>query len=137
MSDSAATLNLLKQFSVLYVEDDSSVRESLLRFLKRRFKDVFTAKDGKEGFEIFEIENPDIVITDIQMPVMDGLEMSRMIKEKSPGTPVLITTAFNESPFLKKAEELGIEKYIKKPVIKEDILGSLADCAEKLAARRG
>jgi len=125
---------LLGNYTVLYVEDDSSVRESLLRFLKRRFKDVFTAKDGREGFDIFEKETPDIVITDIQMPVMDGLEMSKLIKEKSPSTPVLITTAFNESPFLDKADELGIEFYIKKPVIKEDLLESLANCAKAIGA---
>lgn len=132
MSTSDETVSLLKNLTVLYVEDDASVRESLLRFLKRRFKDVFTAKDGKEGFDIFSIETPDIVITDIQMPVMDGLEMAKLIKNDKPDTPILITTAFNESPFLQKAEELGIEKYIKKPVTKEDLLDSLASCAKQL-----
>ncbi|MBV6340627.1 response regulator transcription factor [Candidatus Magnetobacterium casense] len=105
---------LSKQYSLLYVEDEDNVREGLVRFLQRRFKTVYVGRDGQEGLEQFKSHRPDIVITDIQMPVMDGLEMLSAIKEISTSTPVIITTAFNEIPYLMKAIELHVDSYIKK-----------------------
>lgn len=74
-TDYIKDVELLKQFSVMHVEDDTSVRESLMRFLKRRFDAIYTAKDGSEGLELYMKHKPDIIITDIQMPVMDGIEI--------------------------------------------------------------
>jgi len=125
-------IEILKHLSVLHVEDDTSVRESLMRFLKRRFDNIYTARDGAEGLELYKKHRPDIVITDIQMPVMDGIEMSRHILSVNPDAIIVITTAFNEKPFIEKAQELGIIEYLKKPVIKEDLTNCLRKCAEKL-----
>ncbi|MBF0592529.1 MAG: response regulator [Nitrospirae bacterium] len=119
------TEELSRQYSLLYVEDEDNVREGLLRFLQRRFKIVYTGRDGQEGLEQFKSHRPDIIITDIQMPLMDGLEMVNAIKEISPSTPVIITTAFNEIPYLMKAIELHIDSYIKKPIIKEEIISAI------------
>ncbi|MBF0608511.1 MAG: response regulator [Magnetococcales bacterium] len=116
---------LSKQYSLLYVEDEDNVREGLVRFLQRRFKTVYVGRDGQEGLEQFKSHRPDIVITDIQMPVMDGLEMLSAIKEISTSTPVIITTAFNEIPYLMKAIELHVDSYIKKPIVKEDIISAV------------
>jgi len=126
-------VELLKEFSVLHVEDDTSVRESLMRFLKRRFDTIYTAKDGAEGLEVFKEKKPDIIITDIQMPVMDGIEMSRQILEIDPEAVIVITTAFNEKPYIDKAQEIGVMEYLKKPIIKEDLTNCLRKCAERLA----
>lgn len=125
-------IEILKNYSVLHVEDDTSVRESLMRFLKRRFDSIYTAKDGAEGLQVYLANRPDIVITDIQMPVMDGIEMARQILGVNPNAVIVITTAFNERPYIDKAEELGIFEYLKKPVIKEDLTTCLRKCAEKL-----
>jgi YesN/AraC family two-component response regulator len=125
-------VELLKNLSVMHVEDDTSVRESLMRFLKRRFETIFTAKDGQEGFEMYKTHRPDIVITDIQMPVMDGIEMARKILEFNPEAIIVITTAFNEKPYIDKATEIGIFDYLKKPVVKDDLTLTLRKCAEKL-----
>lgn len=125
-------IEILKNLSVLHVEDDTSVRESLMRFLKRRFDSIYTAKDGAEGLQVYLANRPDIVITDIQMPVMDGIEMSRQILGVNPDAVIVITTAFNEKPYIDKAEELGVFEYLKKPVIKDDLTSCLRRCAEKL-----
>src|SRR5512135_270673 len=98
----------LRKLRLLYVEDDESVRESLLRFLQRRFDTVYAARDGREGLQLFTEHRPDIVVTDIQMPIMDGLEMAREIRRIQGDVPVLITTAFNEVSYLMRAIELGI-----------------------------
>ncbi len=89
-------VEMLKQFSVMHVEDDTSVRESLMRFLKRRFNTIYSAKDGAEGLDLYTEHKPDIIITDIQMPVMDGIDMSRRIKELNSEALIIVTTAFNE-----------------------------------------
>jgi YesN/AraC family two-component response regulator len=129
-------VELLKQFSVMHVEDDNSVRESLMRFLKRRFDTIYSAKDGAEGLEIYTEHKPDIVITDIQMPVMDGVEMSRRIKELNPTALIIVTTAFNEKPYIQKTQEIGITDYLKKPVVKDDLMQALRSCAEILLKRK-
>lgn len=125
-------VELLKRFSVMHVEDDTSVRESLMRFLKRRFDTIYTAKDGAEGLALYKEHKPDIVITDIQMPVMDGIEMSRLIKEFDSSALIIVTTAFNEKPYLEKAQEIGISEYLKKPVVKDDLMQALRNCAGKI-----
>jgi len=131
-SDYVKDVELLKKFSVMHVEDDTSVRESLMRFLKRRFDTIYTAKDGAEGLEIYRRHQPDIIITDIQMPVMDGIEMARQIKEINRNALIIVTTAFNEKPYLEKAKEIGIKEYLKKPVIKDDLMAALRNCASHL-----
>ncbi|KJU84804.1 response regulator receiver modulated diguanylate cyclase [Candidatus Magnetobacterium bavaricum] len=126
---------LSRQYSLLYVEDEDNVREGLVRFLQRRFKAVYVGRDGQEGLEQFKRHRPDIIITDIQMPVMDGLEMVNSIKEISPSTPVIITTAFNEIPYLMKAIELHVDSYIKKPIVKEDIISAIRKSVQFLTQR--
>lgn len=128
--------SLIHNVSILYVEDEETVRESLARFLKRRFSSVTTADDGKEGLELFEKHFHDIVISDIQMPVMDGFEMIKCIKDLSPETPVIITTAFNEPNYLMKAIELRIDAYIKKPIIKDDLLNAVFKSATCISKRK-
>ncbi|KJR40463.1 response regulator receiver modulated diguanylate cyclase [Candidatus Magnetoovum chiemensis] len=127
---------ILKDLTILYVEDDDSVRESLDMFLKRRFKHVLTAPDGRSGLNMFKEHRPDIVITDLQMPIMNGLEMSASIKEISKDTPIIVTTAFSEMPYLVKSIELGIEKYIKKPIIKDELIESLIKCAKVIIQKK-
>ena len=102
--------------SILYVEDESAIREGLNRFFQRRSGRITLAANGAEGLEFFQSVHPDIVVTDIRMPVMDGLTMAKKIKEISPDTPIIITTGHNDEEFLLKAIDVGVDKYIKKPV---------------------
>ncbi len=102
--------------SVLYVEDDSAVRDQLSQYLRRRIGVLYTATNGREGLALFLQHRPALVITDIMMPEMGGLEMAEAIKATSPATPIIVTTAFNETDFLLKAIDIGIDKYLVKPV---------------------
>ncbi len=124
--------SLLKQFTVLYVEDDEDIRDQLAHFLRRRVGTLHTAVNGHEGLLSFEAFKPDIVVTDILMPVMNGLEMAEKIKGLSPSTPVIVTTAFNETHFFLKAIDIGVDKYVIKPV-NTDLLGEvLLQCARAM-----
>lgn len=87
---------ILKDKTILYVEDDRDTVEIFTLILTRFAKQVHTAPNGKEGLLKFRELKPDIVITDIEMPIMDGIELLEAIKSESPNTPVLIITAFRD-----------------------------------------
>jgi diguanylate cyclase (GGDEF)-like protein/PAS domain S-box-containing protein len=127
---------IVKNFSVLYVEDEADAREELAQFLSRRVKTLYTAADGKQGLEQFIEHRPDIIVTDILMPMMNGLDMAHEIKQISPDTPILITTAFNEADFFLRAIELGIDKYVLKPIKAQKFLTSLVEIAWLLQAQK-
>ncbi|MBZ0092451.1 MAG: diguanylate cyclase [Sulfuricellaceae bacterium] len=129
-------LTLLKTLSVLYVEDNEDIREQLAQFLRRRVGTLHVAANGQEGLDVFRREQPDIVITDILMPVMDGLKMSEIIKNEEPATPIIVTTAFNEQDYFIKAIDIGIDKYVIKPINTESLLEAVYKSALILLQRR-
>lgn len=108
----------LKTTTVLYVEDELSAREEIAYFLESKVKKLYVCEDGQEGLELYESKKDeiDIIITDIQMPKMTGLEMAQKIKAQDPDMPIIITSAFNDSEYLFKAIETGISHYVTKPV---------------------
>ncbi len=115
----------LKSLTCLYVEDDDAVRDSFSLLVGRYFKKLLVAKNGEEGVELFRKHSPEIVISDIRMPVMDGIEMVRKIKEISDEVFVLFITAFSDVDYLKKAIDLGVDGYITKPVDKKRLIEKL------------
>ncbi|HUW50526.1 MAG TPA: EAL domain-containing protein [Sulfuricella sp.] len=127
--DSRGIVSSLKSVSVLYVEDDEEIRDQLSRFLKRRVGILYIATNGQEGLESWRLHQPDVVVTDIMMPVMDGLKMAEAIKQENPSVPIIVTTAFNETEFFLKAIDLGIEKYVIKPVKTEQLLAAIRKSA--------
>ncbi len=108
----------VEDISILYVEDEEAIREGYGRALKRITDNVLFASNGKEGLEKFKENRPDIVISDIKMPVMDGIEMLQKIKEIDPECSVIFTTAHNDSEYLLQALELHVDAYLEKPVAK-------------------
>ncbi len=134
--DSLKESSLLKRLSVLLVEDDPSIRKFLEPILRRRVKTLYVAFDGEEGLRSFKSHNPDIVITDIRMPKMDGIKMAEEIKKINPNTPIIILTAHSESDYLIKAIEIGIDKYLLKPIDIQDLLKALIQISSRLLEER-
>ena len=87
------TKNWNRKFSILYVEDDAILREVTGHFLKMRALSVYLAENGKIGLELFTLHRPDVVITDINMPEMDGIELTQEIRKLCSLTPIIITSA--------------------------------------------
>ena len=119
--------SFLSTISVLYVEDEELAREKLAKLLTKFFKKVDTAKNGKDGLEKFNesinTNNPyDLVISDINMPIMNGLEMLEKIRETNPELPFIFTTAKSESENLLKAIELNVNHYLMKPIDLQDLV---------------
>lgn len=102
--------------SILYVEDEKNVQEELAEVLEFYCKNLYFADDGKQGLKQFIQYNPDIIITDIKMPIMDGIEMSKEIKEINKEQHIIFTTAFSDIDFFQEAIELQVDGYIIKPI---------------------
>jgi len=122
----------LKNFTILYVEDEPTTQELIGEILRDSCKEVFIASDGEEGLKLYKEKNPDIVLSDIAMPKMTGLEMSEAIKAINSEQPIALFTAFSQSSYLKKAAELGIATYILKPLDEEQFFNSLNYMAMEL-----
>ena len=106
----------LRKITLLYVEDDDNTREELEYFLEKKVFKLLVAKNGQEGLELFKEHNPDLIITDIQMPVMNGIKMIKEIKDINPRVPIVIATAFNDTDYLFEAIKLNISNYLTKPL---------------------
>lgn len=114
-------LNLLS-LEVLYVEDEELIRSALSRYIRRRVKKLYEAENGEVGLSLYKEHKPNLIITDIQMPRMDGLTMSEKIRELDRDVPIVVISAFNDEEYLIKAIDLGVDKFLKKPVDNSDLL---------------
>lgn len=102
--------------SVLYVEDDELIRDALGRILSMLVTDVYTASDGAKGLAMFKSVSPDFVITDISMPIMDGLELCKQIRESDTEIPIIITTAHNDTRNFMEAIQAHVTRFMLKPI---------------------
>ncbi len=134
MMDNGLDQNYLKTLTILFVEDDDVTREQFSEYLRRLVGRLITAVNGAEGLEAFIKNAPDIVITDIHMPLMDGLTMSCEIKGRAPHIPIIVITAFEQTDYLMRAIDLGVHKYVTKPVNIDRLFQSLLECAHCLRA---
>ncbi len=112
----AELIPLTNRCRLLYVEDNQEARESTHRLLERFFKDITVAVNGSDGLEKFKNGTFDLVMTDINMPGMDGLEMLSYIKKIDAETATIVLSAHNEKSFLDEAEKLGVDSYLTKPL---------------------
>ena len=102
--------------TLLYVEDDAALREQFVRVLKSRFKELYEAADGKQALELYKEYSPDMIIVDINLPYIDGLEVIEKIRKSDETTPVVIMSAYSDQEKLFKAVKLGLSDYLIKPV---------------------
>ncbi|HDZ4930497.1 TPA: response regulator transcription factor [Campylobacter jejuni] len=110
-----------KELIILVVEDEVKARESMINILSERFSKVIGAQNGDEGLKKFKKFKPDLVVTDIAMPIMDGLDMAREIKEISDDVPIVVLSAYSEKERLLRSIDIGIDKYLIKPVDIEEL----------------
>jgi len=124
--------------SVLYVEDEQSAREILCSVLesKYRFKRLDAAENGERGLALFKEHRHDIVITDISMPVMDGVAMAAAIKSIEPETVIIILTAHSGTRYLLDSIELGINNYVLKPVNYEKLFVAVDKSISTITLKR-
>ncbi len=124
---------------VFLVEDEFIVRQGIknnIEWEKNGFEFCGEASDGELAFPIICREKPDIVITDIRMPFMDGLVLSRLIRRELPQTKIIILSGHEEFEYAKAAIQIGVEEYLLKPIRGEELLQVVNHVAEKIRQER-
>lgn len=113
---------------LLYVEDEENIREEMVEILELDFENIYVAKNGQEGLAMYKEYKPDLIISDVQMPFLDGITMSKEILALDSSVKIILTTAFNENTFTDDAKEIGIQEYINKPVDLNKLFESINRC---------
>lgn len=127
--------NIAKKYTVLYVEDDDLIKEAMSRILQLFSGKLYTASDGKEGLKLFYAHKPDLIITDISMPIMNGIEMIKEIRQNNKEIPIMINSAFSDKDYLLDSIYIGVDRYTVKPIKHEEFLGNLLFLFTKLQQR--
>ena len=121
-----------KKYTILYIEDDEGVRSTNSRFLNRMFNELFLASNGEEGYDLYKKYHPDIILTDINMPKLDGIALSKKIRLEDQNTKIIISTAYSDKKYLMDAIELNLEKYIIKPLTNRNLMPALTKAVNAL-----
>ena len=128
-------LDILSRLTVLYVEDEEMTRELYSLFLSSLVGELITAKDGAEGLAAYHKHHPDIIITDIMMPVMDGLEMLKQLRTLNTTIPVIVLSALETSDSLNQSNDFGALRYEMKTLSRTKLKVTLLECADGLLGR--
>jgi diguanylate cyclase (GGDEF)-like protein len=123
---------MLKNFSILYVEDDKETQERMQMILEEDVKIFYQAYNGEEGLKIYKEKQPDIILTDVNMPILDGLSMAKEIKNIDRSQPIIIMSAFDDREILLNAINIGIDYFTMKPVDIELLYDRLNQIAQNL-----
>jgi two-component sensor histidine kinase len=115
--------------SVLFVDDNESIRKLYQRLLEKHVNHFYIARNGHHGLQLYQEHKPDLVITDINMPVMDGLEMVREIKNLDPNAKIVVMSAYNVKENFIESINLGVDGYLMKPVEAKKLLSLIDEFA--------
>ena len=129
-------MDFAKELRLLYVEDNKEARESTLRLLNNIFSDITVAVNGQEGLEKFHSKDFDLILTDINMPKMSGIEMITKIREVNHDVPILMLSAHNESEYFIETIKHGIEGFLLKPIELNQFMDMIKRSIEKIYLKR-
>lgn len=121
--------------SILVAEDDKIIRTLFHAIIQKKFPDVavYLAEDGRAGVELFNKHAPQIIITDINMPGMNGIQMAREIRSIEPATRIIVVSAYDEAEFCKAFDEIGVDDYLVKPIALEKLVAAIERCIAQVA----
>ncbi|WP_198305782.1 response regulator transcription factor [Arcobacter vandammei] len=105
----------LKNFTLLYAEDDKAIQKEMLEYFSSYFKEVFVCDDGKEALKLYDEKKPDVLVLDIYMPFLSGMELTKIIRKNDHKTKIVLITAFSKDSLLLDAINTDVNYYITKP----------------------
>lgn len=129
----------MKPYSVMVVEDEPLIKENIITKIHNAnslFKVIYAASNGQEALTHMDKYHPDVLITDIQMPVMNGLELIEQVKKRYPNMECIILTGYNEFEYARKAMKNGVQEYLLKPLKQEQISDVLKTLQARLLKQR-
>lgn len=129
-------MNEFKNLKLLYVEDENNIRKVAMSYFSRLFDQTYEAKDALEAFDIFKDIKPHIIITDIKMAKMSGIDLVRKVRELDKRCQIVILTAYTDTRFLLEAVELNLVKYLIKPIRHDKMHSVLKQCAINIKENR-
>lgn len=125
------------QFKILTIDDELYIRKSIRTYLEDYGFNVVEAENGEQGLEVFDSEHPDLVVLDLRMPQMDGLQVLKNIREKDPETPLVVASGTGNIAAVVEALHLGARDYILKPIEDMSVLyHSIHKCLKESQMRR-
>lgn len=120
-----------KNLNVLYVEDSFTIQQQTMKMLSSFFKNIELANNGKIALEVFEKYDFDLIITDIKMPLLDGIGFIETIRNSDKKIPIIVLSAHDDKDYFLKSINAGIDGYILKPYTLEQIIQTLSNIVEK------
>ena len=133
-----ASVQSTSPFTLLIVEDDKTARDVIARMVGLKFPGctILTADNGKMGLELYKEHRPGMVITDINMPEMDGIAMAREIRTMDADATYIVLTAYSNKSFLEQFKEIGYCAYLMKPVNFQELFAMIEKCSVQGKAHR-
>jgi DNA-binding response OmpR family regulator len=122
----------LLPYKILFIEDEVETRQNYTVYLKTLFEEVYEAGDGQEALELYKKIKPDIMIIDINLPKMNGLEFLTKVRETDHSTKAIMLTAHTDKSFLLEATALKLTRYLVKPVNRRDLKKAIQITLEEL-----
>lgn len=122
----------MQPYTVLYIEDEHTIRQYITSFLERYCKEVYACNSAEEGLVLYTKHKPDILLLDINLGGMSGVELATHIRKSDTKTRILISTAYTDKDFMLQAIELGLTRYLVKPMTNDDIVRALEKCWQEL-----
>ena len=125
----------LKRYSIVYAEDETIIRLNVTQMLEEYFKKVIAVSNGKDALKSYRESKADVLMLDISMPLMTGLEVAKVVREENEDIPIIMLTALSDRDTLLDAVELGLIKYILKPMSNEVFIETLKRLSKVLKHR--
>jgi len=121
---------------ILVVDDEVDICDFVRNFFKERDFEVFVAYDGREAVNLVKSRDPDIVLLDIKMPIMDGIEALKEMRKISPEKKIIMITAVEDAEQMEEAKRYGVAEYITKPLVLEQLERTVLTVAEQLKMKK-
>ncbi len=127
----------MNDFTILYAEDEVETRINYSNYLKRHFKETYVVDNGEDALKYYEKYKPNILLLDINMPIINGLEVAKKIRQKDKKTRIIILTAQLQRDKLLFAAELNLTKYLPKPISRSNLKLALNEAVEQYKELNG
>lgn len=123
----------VKEYDILFIEDEEAIRANYVKYLQRHFRNVYEAEDGEEAYTVYKEKKPHILIVDINLPKLSGIELLKKIREDDHSTKALMLTSHTDTSYLLDAAGLQLTKYLVKPVSREELKNALTLVVDELS----